>query len=83
MKHSTRLSTLALAMMCAAGSWADVPFKVTQLTADGGFATNTIWYNLTIGSSKLRIHDNNGAEYINLDRKLNDNDENLWCFVEI
>lgn len=81
MKHSTRLSALALAMMCAAGSWADVPFKPTQFTADGGFAANTIWYNLTIGASGLRIHDNNGAEYISLDRKLTADDENLWCFV--
>lgn len=81
MINTTRLSALALGLAFAAGSWADVPFKVTKVTADGKFDPSTVWYTMTIGTGNIRISNNKGADFISLTGKLSPADENLWCFV--
>lgn len=81
MKIITRLATLALGLAAVVSSaWADVPFTPTTIT-DGQFAADTKWYTLGIGASKLRIYNNDGADYIQLGGYTTSADENKWCFV--
>ena len=83
MKITKQITTLLLGLAASATSltaWADVPFEPTTITA-GKFADNTKWYTMTIGAGSLRIHDNAGANYIQLGGQMSLKDENLWCFV--
>ena len=75
------LAILLLTMAFTAIGHADVPFKATTITADGEFAPTTTWYAMTIGTGRIRISDNNGADYITLSGRFTEEDENLWCFV--
>lgn len=81
MINITRLAALTAGLAFTAASWAGVPFKVTQLTADGKFAPTTTWYNMGIGTGNLCISDNDGADYITLTGHPTTADKDLWCFV--
>lgn len=81
MKIFTKLSALIVGLAAMASTaWADVPFKPTTITG-GQFATDTEWYVLENGASKLRISDNGANNYIQLGGFVTNADENLWCFV--
>ena len=68
-------------MLCATAAWGKVPFKATTITG-GGFAPDTEWYTMAIGSSGLFISDNAGKEYIAVKSNRSDlADADLWCFV--
>ena len=59
---------------------AKIPFKTTNVTKDG-FAADTQWYTIAIGSSGLYISDNETKEFISVKtNKSNLNDADLWCF---
>lgn len=73
---------MALALLlCAVVANAEAPFKVTTIV-DGGFAPDTHWYTMTIGSSALFISDNGTADYITIKNNRSDlADADLWCFI--
>ncbi len=83
MRKFTRFKVTLLSFLCAMTVWADVPFTVTTITADGTFAEGTQWYTMQIGTSQLYITDNGTADKIVLNghgtTELADSD--LWCFV--
>ena len=65
MNKITRIFTLLLCLVLGSPSFAATPF-VTTTVENGQFAEGTVWYTLTIAASKLRISNNDGAEYIQL-----------------
>ena len=68
-------------MLSVATAWAATPFKVTTVTKEG-FAPDTEWYTMTIGSSALFISDNADKEFIAIKSNRSDlADADLWCFT--
>ena len=80
MNKITRIFTLLLCLVLGSPSFAATPF-VTTTVENGQFAEGTVWYTLTIAASKLRISNNDGAEYIQLGGHISGADSDLWCFV--
>ena len=80
MNKITRFFTLLLCLVLGSPSFAATPF-VTTTVENGQFAEGTVWYTLTIAASKLRISNNDGAEYIQLGGHISGADSDLWCFV--
>lgn len=73
---------MAIGCLAAATAWADVPFRTTQLTAEGEFADTTTWYTLEMGASGIFIADNGEADYIEMQKtETTLEDADLWCFT--
>ena len=73
------IATLAL-LLCSTSAWCKAPFRVTTVT-EKGFAPETAWYTLAIGSSGLLISDNADKEYIATKKNVSGlTDAELWCF---
>ena len=73
------IATLAL-LLCSTSAWCEAPFRVTTVT-EKGFAPETAWYTLAIGSSGLLISDNADKEYIATKKNISGlTDAELWCF---
>ena len=67
-------------LLCSSVAWCEVPFRVTTVTKDG-FAADTEWYTMAIGSSGLFISDNAGKEFISVKSNRSElADADLWCF---
>lgn len=68
-------------LLCCNAAWCEVPFRVTSVTKDG-FAADTEWYTMAIGSSGLFISDNAGKEHIAVKSNRSElADADLWCFT--
>ncbi|MCI6294443.1 MAG: hypothetical protein MR605_01620 [Bacteroidales bacterium] len=80
MNKITRLFSLLLCLVLAGHGYAATPVEVTTIE-NGEFADGTVWYTLTIGAGKLRIANNDGAEYIKLGGQITGADAELWCFA--
>lgn len=78
MKKTLLFILFAVASVCM---YAQVPFKTTTIE-NGAFAEETTWYTMMIGNDARVISDNEGADYIALNRSYTNNeDKDLWCFV--
>ena len=80
MNKITRFFSLLLCLVLAGHGYAAVPVEVTTIE-NGEFAEGTVWYTMTIGAGKLRISNNDGAEYIKLGGQITGADAELWCFA--
>ncbi|MBR4293520.1 MAG: exo-alpha-sialidase [Bacteroidaceae bacterium] len=79
-RHSQIMATL-LMLLCSSVAWCEVPFRVTTVTKDG-FAADTEWYTMAIGSSGLFISDNADKEFIAVKSNRSElADADLWCFA--
>ena len=79
-RHIQIIATM-LMLMCSSVAWGEVPFRVTTVTKNG-FAADTEWYTMAIGSSGLFISDNAGKEFISVKSSRSElADADLWCFV--
>ena len=68
-------------LLCSSVAWCEVPFRVTTVTKDG-FAADTEWYTMAIGSSGLFISDNADKDFIAVKSNRSElADADLWCFA--
>ena len=80
-KRFLHIVSMFAMMLSVAAAWAATPFKVTTVTKEG-FAPDTEWYTMTIGSSALFISDNGAKEFIAIKSNRSDlADADLWCFA--
>ena len=80
-KRHLQMMATALMLLCSSAAWSEVPFRVTSITKDG-FAADTEWYTMAIGSSGLFISDNAAEEFIAVKSNRSElADADLWCFT--
>ena len=80
-KRHLQMMATALMLLCSSVAWSEVPFRVTSVTKEG-FAADTEWYTMAIGSSGLFISDNAAEEFIAVKSNRSElADADLWCFT--